>query len=220
MASGKPKTLAEIIAENQRLRQIAPEPSALNRAKPTRAEVLAGLMAKRQNFTPINPVEAPAIVEEVKPDCPVCGGKGQVSSGAIQGEPLFGKLIPCPNPGCEALKYQAEKRFVSQREQVARQFGQTLEYYEYASMSHYEDDDTRMSVRCARAWLQDGAIAGRDTVKRSLVFCGKVGTGKTYLISAIRNELDRRGVYAPFLKVRTMLKGVQRGYSEDVELRD
>lgn len=222
MSQDKPKTLAEIMAENQRIRTAAPEPVTINRAKPSRAESLARLMSRVSSFTPINPVDEPPIAEEPAIECPKCGGIGQVSSGAKPGEPLFGKLIPCPNPDCGVVRRNQEKRFVNQQEQFLRQFGQTVEYYDYASMGHYKDSDKRLPLRCARTWLKDGLIVDtdRDIAKTSLVFCGKVGTGKTYLMSAMHNALRERGIFAPFLKIRTMLKGVQRGYSEDAELRD
>lgn len=221
MSQDKPRTLAEIAAENQRIRDAAPEPETPKKQGLSKAEVLAGLMSRMSSRQAVNmPVEIPVMVEPEKPKCPVCGGRGRISSGAVLGEPGFGQLIPCPVSGCMAVKAQNEQRLMSMREQVARQFGLTPEYYEYASMSHYDDDDNRLSVRCARLYLRDGLITGQDRIKHSIVFCGKVGTGKTYLMSAIRNELEQRGIYAPFMKIRTLVKGVQRGYSEDAELRD
>jgi DNA replication protein DnaC len=128
-------------------------------------------------------------------------------------------MFPCLNPDCQVTKRNAEKRFMSLNERRSRQFGSTPENYTHADMSHFEGD-YRLAVKCTRLFLQEGAVAGKDTVKRSLVFYGKPGTGKTYLMSAIYNELFQRRAGAIFLKVRTMLKGVQRGYSEDAELRD
>jgi hypothetical protein len=215
-----PMSPAEIAAENARIAKLLEGSDTPRSRKPGKAEIVAGLMNRIKAFPSTPGPDTPPVVEEVKPECAICSGRGRIKYAVPVGDARFGKTFPCPNPDCEGIKHAQEKRFVGMQEQVMRQFGLSPEWYDYASMTHFDEEDTRLAIRCARMWLNDGLIAGKDTVKKSMAFYGKAGTGKTYLISAMRNELAKRGIFAPFLKVRSMLKGVQRGYSEDAELRD
>lgn len=216
---GKPMTPAEIAAENERIEKLLEGSETPQVHKPTRAETLAALMNRTAQFKPVPAPHVPVVIQEEKPDCPKCHGAGWYTEPHPIGHPLFGKTQLCDEPGCPGVQRNEYKRIMSQKEIIRRHFG-GAEYYDYASMNRYNEDDTRLPIKCARLFLRDGSISGKDAVKRSIVYYGKAGTGKTFLISAIHNELVQRGIPAVFLKVRTMLKGVQRGYNDDAELRD
>lgn len=215
-----PMTLEEIRQENERI-----ERATIREALPVPAPKIpaerriATLRDKLRTFKFTAAPDVPVVLEDAKPECPVCNGTGAIKYELPVGHPLFGKLQKCPAPDCPGVKRNEQKRQMSYTEREARHFGTTPEYIEHASMGDFEDDKRR-AVGAAKIFLKHHEVAWDTVVKRSLVFTGQVGRGKTHLMSAMRNYLWQQGQMSQFRKVRSMLKAVQRGYSADSELRD
>lgn len=232
---GKAWTLAEIEADNARVRakriQSAPGQSEVvlpSAAKqPTRAEKVAALMSRIAQFKPSGEPEAPAVVDEPRPYCPVCMGYGFVTLPAPVGDPEFSKKQDCPREGCPAVAYYRNKRLTTFFERMSKQFGGVVEYYTEAALSDLNRPELRanpVAVEAARLFIERKPLNIDGVEKHSLVFTGLQGTGKTYLASIIRNELFKRGELVWFNTVRTMLKAVQAGYGagkeDDLEIKD
>lgn len=217
----KPRTREEIEAENERIRQAAKPDEQASLPKITPQQRIATLKDRVSRFRPFPMPDVKIVIqEEPKLECPMCGGTGSIKVDVPINHPRWGKLIKCPAPDCPGVQRNQLKRQMSRAEQEARHFGATIEYYPLASMNYYPEDDRRRAVGAARIFLKHGEVAWDSTVKKSLVFWGQVGRGKTGLMSAMRNALYERGDYSQFRKVRTLLKAVQRGYASDAVLHD
>lgn len=214
-------TEEQIRADNERVERVPVQGETPLPPPRTAPEVVVASLRNRLRAYKITPApDEPVMVEEPKPECPVCGGKGKIKYSVPLGHPLFGQLQKCPAPDCPGVRHLEHQRQMSYQEVERRHFGTTIEYLNHASMADYDAKDRRRAVVAAQIFLRDGAVSWENTIKRSLVFFGRAGLGKTHLMSAMRNAIDGHGEASQFRKVRTMLKAVQRGYSDDAELRD
>lgn len=227
---GRLWTPEEIAADNQRVAAkpvvepfTPPKPDA-PKARKTKAEVIAGLMNRMSQHKPIEGDSIPAVLEDKPPYCPVCEGSGTIKLRVPIGHPKFGQFVDCDNrAGCPALRYYRQKQAAIFYERMSKQFGKVIEYYDTASLADLNNPQLRhnlVAVDAARRFIAGEPLEIDGVEKHSLVFCGMQGTGKTYLASIIRNELDKQGKMVWFSTVRTMLKAVQTGYGDDAEMSD
>lgn len=186
-----------------------------------RIATLKERMAQKLKTYPMPDVDVSQEQPEEKPVCAMCGGTGTIKYAVPRDHALFGKLVKCPAPDCPGVQHNEQQRHASFREREIRHYGDKIEYVQHASMEHYPEDDTRRAVQAARVFLENGQVVWNGDTKRSLVFFGEVGRGKSYLISAMRNHLwQQHRQLSQFRKIRTMLKAVQKGYSATAEMRD
>lgn len=220
----QPRSDDEIRAENERLAKIKIRGETPAFVKPTPQQHVATLkaqVAKFKTYPVPDSYTMPVVVQTQKPHCERCNGVGVIRYDVPPEHRLYKKDIPCDVPGgCPVVAYHREARKNSRVEIEVRHFGTDIEYVERASMSHYADDDNRGAVLAARVFLEYGQVVHHDVTKNSLVFFGQVGRGKTYLASAMRNAIERRGESSQYRKIRTLLKAVQRGYGKESELTD
>lgn len=217
--SGKILTLAEIAEENARIAaKLEPEPPAppkQSRHKPPRTFKMFG------DYIPV--MTGGGTPEEVEVKCPKCNGAGFFTQPVASDHPLFGKPQKCDEPGCNAAKRDREKRTVTFFERMARHFGSKPEHYENASMPDLMRPELQrnpVAVEAAVKFLNREPMIIDGIDKHCLVFTSAMpGTGKTYLASIIHNELRRRQELSWFNTIRTMLKAVQTGYSDEAEMR-
>lgn len=217
----KPRTDAEIRAENERLARIPIQGAPVRLPQIAPAQRIASLKDRVSRFKTF-PVadDMPVVQEEQKPTCPVCDSKGAIKYRVPIGDPRFGQLQRCPDPDCPVVAYNAVKRMIANKARVRRHFGDVIDYVPEASMSDYAADDRRRAVGAARIFLEHGEVAWDGVPKRSLVFFGAAGRGKTWLVSAMYNTMEARNQPVEFHKVLALLKGVQRGYDSDAEMSD
>lgn len=79
-------------------------------------------------------------------------------------------------------------------------------------LSTYKPCNTHQSdaLRASKAFIGDGDIgfANGNVFKRSIVFVGQVGSGKTHIVSAIGNELAHNGKNVWYMKFGEMIRRV------------
>lgn len=220
----KPMSREAIEAENERIRQMMTDnqPVSLPKATPQqRIATLKNRVATFKTYPVPDNYTMPAVTQKQVPHCDRCNGLGAIRYDVPPDHALYKKDIPCDaEGGCPVVAYHQGERAGRLSEREGRHFGKILEYFPNASMSDYPENDRRRAVGAARVFLQHGEVLWDGVAKRSLVFTGKAGRGKTHLVSAIRNALWARGELSMFHKMRSMLKAVQRGYSNDAELDD
>jgi hypothetical protein len=161
--------------------------------------------------------------EQPEVKCPKCFGAGFFTAPVPSDHPQFGKPQKCDEPGCTAAKRDREKRTVTFFERMSRHFGASPEHYENATLADLDRKELRhnpVAVDAALKFLNREPMILDGVDKHCLVFTSVMpGTGKTYLASIIHNELRRRQELSWFNTIRTMLKAVQTGYSDDAEMR-
>lgn len=221
----KPLTLEQIRAENERIAR-ATKPEALPVAAPKipaerHIATLKNRIARFKTYPAPDAYELPLAQQKQKPRCERCNNLGVIRYDVPSDHALYRKDIPCDaQGGCPVIAYHQGERAERLSERETRHFGKIIEYFPSASMGDYLETDRRRPVGAARLFLQHGEMKWNDTMKRSLVYYGKAGRGKTHLASAIRNTLVARGEAVIFRKMRSLLKAVQRGYSDNAEMRD
>lgn len=83
-----------------------------------------------------------------------------------------------------------------------------------ATLDNYEPFEGILSgLKAARTYLEQWEE--NEKKGRGLIFMGEVGLGKTHLIAAIVNELQRRLVFSYFLSVPLFLERVRDSFDED-----
>jgi DNA replication protein DnaC len=164
--------------------------------------------------------------------CETCEDKGYVRPDVPFGHSLFGKLIDCPAPGCEAAAANRQRRVEMRLKSAAV----PDKYKELSFTTWYSLPVTQRAgkeLAAAAAWcfaasapgcafsMAEAAVtagqssAGYDTEDRSwLVLQGDLGTGKTGLAAAIVHELTWNGHSIFFYRLQEMFKDIQRGYSD------
>lgn len=225
---GRLWTQDEIEADNRRVAAkpvseplTPPKPEAPKARRQTKAEVIAGLMNRMSQHKPVAGDSVPAVLEDKPPFCERCGGQGRIKLYVPVGHPKHGQYIDCDAHECPALRYYRQRSAAVFYERMTRQFGKVIEYYDTAGIADLGNPQLRhnlVAVDAARRFIAGEPLNIDGVEKHSLVFCGLQGTGKTYLASIIRNELDRQGKLVWFNTVRTMLKAVQGGYDEDAAM--
>lgn len=215
---GKILTPAEIAEENARIAaklQPEPEKPKESRHKPPRTFKRLG------DYVPVMSGDAAPEPDEIK--CPKCNGAGFFTAAVPPDHPMFGKPQKCDEPNCPHVTRDRQKRTVTFFERMARHFGTKPEHYEHASMDDLQRPELQhnpVAVEAALLFLSREPIVIDGIEKHSLVFTSAMpGTGKTYLASIIHNELCRRQELSWFNTVRSMLKAVQTGYSDDAEMK-
>jgi DNA replication protein DnaC len=139
--------------------------------------------------------------------CEICDGLGWISPDVPQGDPLFGKLVPCPHRNNETDR--------SKIEQISNELGPlgdlTLE--NFVPVGHAETEEQRNSllaaVEAARRFITDP--------RGWLLFQGTYGCGKTHLAAAIANACLDLGFHVKFVNTADLLDYLRGAYSPSAE---
>jgi DNA replication protein DnaC len=199
-----PKTLAAILAENQKLAQIPVE----DQPKAPKA--------KREYRT----FRREAVPLDNEGKCPRCYGLSYVRyEGLSIADPRFGRLQDCDNPGCPHVRERKEKRAALFLERMHRHFNRVQEYYPNATPESLKNMPGKTYAnQVARLFVAGNGILFEGVVKSSVVLTGAVSLGKTYIASAAYNGLKAKGELVWFTRLWTLLEGVKAGYGDDTEL--
>jgi DNA replication protein DnaC len=200
-----PKTLAAILAENQKLAQIPVE----DQPKAPKAK------REYRTFRREHPLPLGADGK-----CVRCKGLSYLRyEGLAADDSRFGKMRDCDNPGCPHVRERKEKRAVLFMERMHRHFDRVREYYPNASLDSLKNVPGKTyAFQAARLFVAGSGIEFNGTLKSSLVFQGAVSRGKTFIASAIYNGLRAAGELVWFARLWTLLEGVYAGYDEESEL--
>lgn len=125
--------------------------------------------------------------------CPICHGAGFLGSGATDiNDPMFGKSVPC----------RCKKKELADSLAKASKFGQEQSEW---SLENFPGDE---SAKVA-------AMRAIESKRGIYTFISKYGRGKTGLLVAMVNELNRLGVPSLYRSVPLMLDELRRGYNND-----
>lgn len=177
---------------------------------------------------------------EAVPMCPECDGMGVVKTNAPLGHPLFGQLLPCPNPLCPALAEQRSQRYeklctlaqipeeykdlslASWRElfEVAPQYraGKLAAYGAALAFIEAREDRFYFTLDYA-AELVGIEVPEFDAPRRcSLVYYGTFGVGKTSLAVCVARELlDTYRVNVVYLLMGEFFTALQERFEKKTE---
>lgn len=134
-------------------------------------------------------------------DCPHCHGRGLV----LQGD--YALRCPCMQQRAVTLRRQAAGLSPALQRQTFAQF----------ELKYYEPDFSEMAKRtllAAKEFVRE-CLEGRS--KRGLLFTGPVGSGKTFLASAIANALLEKGHDVLFVVVPDLLEAIRNSFGRTEE---
>jgi len=151
--------------------------------------------------------------------CPVCGGLGMVA--------IEDKYVPCPRPECE---YGDQQR--QQLETRMRKISQMPAMYTSAKLTDFESllpeakKGKELAYKLAVALAENMMIYPETVIgaawkwgnepRNWLAFSGAVGTGKTYLASAIVNHIIRHhGKPSLYVRLHDIVEDVRHTYVQN-----
>lgn len=181
--------------------------------------------------------EQGVIADEPEPEiqCAYCGDFGMVRADVPLDHPMFGKMLPCPNPDCvvskERTKAQWQKRLILSR------LPERYERCTFASwkraLSEEALDAKLLPFEAARAFCSDGSRVDLYAIctaleiewdmtldsrpKNSLVFHGDYGVGKTGLAAAAFNCLMKKGIPGMYIDTGDLFLDVQATFRADAD---
>ncbi len=152
-------------------------------------------------------------IEELK-NCKTCKGldhcknhlRGYVSYPVKEGEGLIYDYVPC--------KYQKEIN----REKTNVTYFEVPKFIKEAKMSDIYPEKERLSII---KYMKD-FISKFDTDKKlkGLYLCGSFGSGKSYLISALINEVSKKGYNSIILYYPNLLSSLKASFNtEDFDIK-
>lgn len=152
-------------------------------------------------------------IEELK-NCKTCKGldhcknhlRGYVSYPVKEGEGLIFDYVPC--------KYQKEIN----REKTNVTYFEVPKFIKEAKMSDIYPEKERLSII---KYMKD-FISKFDTDKKlkGLYLCGSFGSGKSYLISALINEVSKKGYNSIILYYPNLLSSLKASFNtEDFDIK-
>ena len=153
--------------------------------------------------------------------CPVCGGLGMVYPELDMDDPQYGKVVECPE-GCEAVqkkRHDVHERTLGRIERLMARESAPFDVTMADFVEVSRDGDRRIGRGAATEYLREMALSVDGVRKRSLVFVGETGTGKTFLASAITNELRLMGVVVWYMRFGEMLQRVQACYDRESDVK-
>lgn len=163
--------------------------------------------------------------------CQECQDTGIVRYQLPRTHPDFGRLFPCPVPGCKAGREMYEKM-----QRAALRSAEIPEDYKALTFETWDQlpEQLRRGKELARAAaglfistrdhytaLTDIYAAcgreyrGEDRRRHSLVFQGAVGLGKTGMAAAVANALVERGERVLYMRTRDMIQEIQSRYGKE-----
>ncbi len=171
-------------------------------------------------------------LERVNHDCDACGDMGMVAANVEVGQPGFGKLGPCPAPGCQAGMAAYERsvgsilgksglpsKYVRDAtlEGLLLEEGKSLLALTLRTMAEV-GDDLMVSLRDvyeAGSWQWDDTRSERP--KNSLFIFGDYGTGKTWAVAALLNYLTvtRRSHLGYYTRSSMMMEKITAEVTQD-----
>lgn len=167
--------------------------------------------------------------------CATCNDLGVISpAGLNPGHPLFGKLIPCPDPDC--VKGNENRiRAYEARYKTARipSYFQQMTFASWSELSN--SDRAGKEPAWAASWLfasqPDHSFTRSDVYallglpdptphipdrrKNCVMLFGAVGQGKTGLMAAAANEVLALGRSPVYIRVVDMIEEIQSRYGAD-----
>lgn len=204
MTEKAPRTLAAILAENQKLAAmpVGDQPKAPKAKRTFRTFRLEPIPLDNEG------------------KCPRCYGFSYVRyEGLSTEDPRFGRLQDCDNPLCPHVKERREKRAALFLERMYRHFNKVQEHYAAATLDSLKPaPGKRYAYHAARLFVAGDGIEFEERLKPSLVLTGDVSRGKTYIASAVYNDLKAKGELVWFTRLWTLLEGVKAGYDKEAEL--
>jgi DNA replication protein DnaC len=168
--------------------------------------------------------------------CPRCGDLGMVGFEVPISHPMFGKLMPCPEPGCAAVaaaQSDRRERLVQYaqlddeyRDNTFESFMALSEHLRdgkmrayHAALQFVQNADTGYWVNKADLAIQFGQTAP-DDYRNWLVFYGEPGVGKTGMLACVVNALTAQYRPSMYARLQNWLEGVQKRYREKDDYDD
>jgi DNA replication protein DnaC len=139
--------------------------------------------------------------------CEICGGLGWISLDVLPGDPMFGKLVPCPHRNNEIDRSKVKR--ISNDLGLLRHM--TLE--NFRPEGHAGSEEERNSLLKAT----EGVRRFISDPRGWLLIQGTYGSGKTHLAAAIANACLDKGIPAKFVNVPDLLDYLRAAYSPSAE---
>lgn len=154
------------------------------------------------------------------PACKTCNDQGVVYASLTVGDPNYAKFIECPKE-CQAVhdnrRGQIERLLQAMEKRTNRRDRQyPVDFNDYEGVA---SDNREFALYLSREFLKNPWVNVNGVIKSGLVFFGDTGTGKTFLASAITNELLRLNKAVWFSRVAEIIQRVQECYNPSVEYR-
>lgn len=174
-------------------------------------------------------IETPA-----EPVCPTCQGTGYVRFDVHYTDPRFGKMYPCPEPGCPAVvraqfqrtetliersswsddynqyTFEGFERFIGTDERWAKKAGA---YAAAAMFAQANGNPFTLNQATQYVWRRDWPGVG-NRMASSVVLTGDVGMGKTSLAVAAVNAMREQGRPVVFIRALDLISRVQETYRD------
>lgn len=173
----------------------------------------------------INPDEWEPLNLEPVYNCQTCHDRHYVSYDVQYGDERFGKLFPCPD--CAGGQALYERRWKSRLlgAELPTEY-QSLTFESWLSLPPEMQQGKMLALACAQLFVQSPdrsvslqtafQLAGRqldvDIVRKSLIFQGLPGIGKTGLAAAIVNELLAQNQSVLYIRTQDFIESVKDSF--------
>lgn len=149
-----------------------------------------------------------AVSGEDAPDgavCPVCDGMGMVYPDVSVLDPAYGKVVECPMV-CEAVLVNRERVRAGQMGRIMKVIDRRAAPNGVRLASYQpKTEDQGWAYKAACGFVDKLIVKIGNREKPWLVLVGEYGSGKTYLASAISNELEDAGAVCWYMKFSEMV---------------
>ena|SRR3990172_5932517 len=158
-------------------------------------------------------------------DCRTCGGMKAVTRNVPPDHPDFGKSFPCPTcqGGRDAQQQRLERLFKTaglKTKHVA------FSLVDFDTLMAWEMEGKEGAIAAAKLWAEGAAMTynelgiedlsgSDDYARRSLVFYGPAGTGKTTLAAAALKERIAREGAGLMVEFYDLMNAIQAAYSSE-----
>jgi len=159
--------------------------------------------------------------------CVTCEDRHVISYDVPYGDERFGKLYPCPD--CSGGQALMERKWRSRLSNAALPIEyQSLTFESWAALPEEFRQGKHLALACAQLFVQTpdhavslqkafqmaGRVLGVDIVRKSLIFQGIPGLGKTGLAAAIVNQLLADGQSVLYIRTQDFIESVKDSFGD------
>lgn len=158
-------------------------------------------------------------------NCPTCAGMKAVTRNVPPDHPDFGKAFPCPDcqGGRDAQQQRLERLF---KTAGLRTKHIAFSLLDFDILTKWDGTGKETAIAAAKLWAEGAAITynelgiedlsgSDDYARRSLVFYGPAGTGKTTLAAAALKERIAREGAGLMVEFYDLMNAIQAAYSSE-----